>query len=350
MKKLTYDYVKNYIESQGYKLLSKEYVNNGTKLLVRCSQGHEYEVKFGNFKTGKRCPYCAGRYKTISDVKQYVSSFGYTCLSDVYHNARYDKLKIQCDKGHVYKVTWDNFKHGFRCPFCVGKSQLDIDYVRAYIESQNYTLLSETYVSAKNKLIVRCTRGHILETTWDIFSSGSRCYKCRDVVMNAEVLGIEVRKSVYSVHASLLEPIEETRETKEGYLQVRCSNCQKWFIPTKRAVSARYMAINNGGGSRFYCSTECKRSCSIYNRSKYPKGFNTKRPHQTEWANIVKARDNYTCQICGSKDNLVAHHIDPVVCEPIMSADIDNGVTLCSKCHKKVHNQTGCKLTELRNL
>lgn len=31
-KKLTYDYVKSYIESFNYQLLSKEYKNNSTKL------------------------------------------------------------------------------------------------------------------------------------------------------------------------------------------------------------------------------------------------------------------------------------------------------------------------------
>ena len=31
-KKLTYEEVREYVESNGYKLISKEYVNNGEKL------------------------------------------------------------------------------------------------------------------------------------------------------------------------------------------------------------------------------------------------------------------------------------------------------------------------------
>lgn len=65
---------------------------------------------------------------------------------------------------------------------------------------------------------------------------------------------------------------------------------------------------------------------------------------------MVKERDNYTCQICGSTEGLfIAHHIDPVVCNPIESADIDNGITLCEKCDKKVHKLPGCTYNNLKN-
>ena len=40
-KKLTYEYVKNYIESfEGYKLLSEEYKNAHIKLQLKCPEGH----------------------------------------------------------------------------------------------------------------------------------------------------------------------------------------------------------------------------------------------------------------------------------------------------------------------
>ena len=36
MKKHTYEFVKEYIASFGYKLLSKKYINSHTKLLIKC--------------------------------------------------------------------------------------------------------------------------------------------------------------------------------------------------------------------------------------------------------------------------------------------------------------------------
>ena len=34
--------------------------------------------------------------------------------------------------------------------------------------------------------------------------------------------------------------------------------------------------------------------------------------------------------------------------EPLLSADIDNCITLCYDCHKKVHQKDGCKYPQLK--
>lgn len=39
-KKLTFEFVKEQFEKEGYKLLSTEYENAHTKLKVRCNKGH----------------------------------------------------------------------------------------------------------------------------------------------------------------------------------------------------------------------------------------------------------------------------------------------------------------------
>jgi len=41
------------------KLISTEYKNNKTKLLVECENGHEYQIKWNSFQQGHRCPYCS---------------------------------------------------------------------------------------------------------------------------------------------------------------------------------------------------------------------------------------------------------------------------------------------------
>ena len=57
-KVLTYEEVKEYIENCGYKLLSKEYINNHTKLKLKCPKGHIFELRFNDFKNGQRCRQC----------------------------------------------------------------------------------------------------------------------------------------------------------------------------------------------------------------------------------------------------------------------------------------------------
>lgn len=57
-----------------------------------------------------------------------------------------------------------------------------------------------------------------------------------------------------------------------------------------------------------------------------------------EWRSAIFKRDNYTCQECGKPSNgdIQAHHIIPVNKEPDRILDIDNGITLCIKCHRLI--------------
>ena len=83
-KKLTYEFVKNYIESFNYKLLSKEYINSRTKLYIQCDKGHKYQSTHNNFWRKRRCPEC---YKfSYNKVKEYIDSFGYNHDIDVHNN------------------------------------------------------------------------------------------------------------------------------------------------------------------------------------------------------------------------------------------------------------------------
>jgi hypothetical protein len=73
-----------------------------------------------------------------------------------------------------------------------------------------------------------------------------------------------------------------------------------------------------------------------------------------QWRSDIFTRDNFTCQICGDKNggNLEAHHIkefskilserniktfdEALLCEELWN--LNNGITLCEKCHIKKHH------------
>lgn len=61
-----------------------------------------------------------------------------------------------------------------------------------------------------------------------------------------------------------------------------------------------------------------------------------------EWERGVKEKDKYTCRSCnriGGK--LVSHHLDGYHWCKKRRTDLDNGVTLCERCHENFHDEYG---------
>ena len=187
-KKKSYEEVKEYIESFGYKLISKEYVNNTKPLLLQCKHGHQFEISYNHFQQYKieRCPYCNGSRFTFDYVKQYIESFEYILLSSEYNNAN-EKIEIMCDKGHIYKTTFSQFKYqNQRCPYCSGNAKYTYEEVKEYIESFGYELISKEYINSKTHLIVKCSCGNEYAVTFTNFKRGRRCNECNKSKWNKE--------------------------------------------------------------------------------------------------------------------------------------------------------------------
>lgn len=55
-----------------------------------------------------------------------------------------------------------------------------------------------------------------------------------------------------------------------------------------------------------------------------------------KWRAEVLKRDG-RCLNCGSTEKLVAHHIKPFAEFPEYRFDVNNGITLCDSCHKRLH-------------
>ncbi len=60
------------------------------------------------------------------------------------------------------------------------------------------------------------------------------------------------------------------------------------------------------------------------------------------WRKSVLQRDGNKCVICKSTFPLIVHHVKHFSTHPELRLDVSNGVTLCNKCHKKVHAGTVC--------
>lgn len=112
------DYIENYIRSAGYEWLDGEYINGNSKLILLCPQGHEYTTSFSVFHNGFRCPHCNGNAKlTYEYIKNKIENEGFILLSDSYINSQ-TKLELCCDNGHEFEMNWNHFQQGERCPMC----------------------------------------------------------------------------------------------------------------------------------------------------------------------------------------------------------------------------------------
>jgi 5-methylcytosine-specific restriction endonuclease McrA len=113
----------------------------------------------------------------------------------------------------------------------------------------------------------------------------------------------------------------------------KCVNCGKEFT------------YKNSFG-KFYCSTECCYKHRVgKNAPAYKDGKSMERERArksvelSKWRKKVFKRDSYKCVLCDSDSFLNAHHIVPFSENKTLALCICNGITLCEKCHGKIHGK-----------
>ena len=149
------------------------------------------------------------------------------------------------------------------------------------------------------------------------------------------------------------KPIEE-RE-----IQVRCKNhnCPNskeqggWFTATKSQLYERIRCLEKNGtdNSYFYCCSECKIECPLYNLQSDPFKQIDTNYNQKEYRYFrthVLKRDKYKCQYCGEKAEHV-HHERPQKLEPFFILDPDLAWSVCVKCHYKYGHKDECSTGNL---
>jgi len=122
--------------------------------------------------------------------------------------------------------------------------------------------------------------------------------------------------------------------------EVVCLYCNKKFM-------AKDSELSRGGG--IYCSKKCA-SSDYKNHYSGEKASNWKGGKQrsrhngdykySDWRLNIYERDSFTCQECGQVGGkLNAHHRFKWSEFPSFRYEIWNGITLCTKCHKKEHSK-----------
>jgi len=168
--------------------------------------------------------------------------------------------------------------------------------------------------------------------------------------------------ALYDTYIDRLSYMEKCRRNKDDrkVLEVICTYCGIWFVPTPTQVYERARAAEgrNYGELRLYCSKQCKEECPIFHQISYEKGHKpeTSREVQSELRQMRFEIDNYTCLACNRTQEelkkldipLNCHHVEGIRWEPIESADLDKVITLCKPCHIKVHQKEGCGYNDMK--
>lgn len=172
-RSLNYEYVKKFVdENSECKLLSYEYFRSSYKLKFKCKCGEVFETTFDKFKgSNKRmCNKCSMKIKHKKQslgfdfVKKYIEKdCDYVLRSNEYVNT-HSKIEILHKKCNtVFKVSFNNFMFGQRCPRCsISKGE---DKILKFLEKNN--IINKTQYTFKD---LKGKRGGALKFDFAVFN------------------------------------------------------------------------------------------------------------------------------------------------------------------------------------
>jgi len=219
--------------------LSSNYVNGRTKLQWQCESNHIWWATPSDIKRGTWCPTCSrkriGNHSrgTIEEMKKIAKERGGECLSEIYQNNT-TLLKWRCENGHEWEAYPRDIKRGNWCKECrkIKKSKVNrkyyLDNMKKIAKERGGECLSLSFDNVKQKLLWRCSDGHIWETSHTSIIKGTWCPICSAKNAGEEKRKYDIRdmqKIAKSHGGKCLSNIFTNIQTK---LKWRCSEGHEW--------------------------------------------------------------------------------------------------------------------------
>lgn len=281
-----------------------------------------------------------GRKLTYLEVEKIFRDGGCELLSENYKNSS-TKLEYKCSCGNVSEILLYRFKKGCRCKKCGYKKvaqrcKHSYEYVNKYFRERSCILLSTKYVNAHTRLDYICSCGNRSKITFNSFQQGVRCDVCGlKKVLEVTRYSYDYVKKYFEDHGCVLNSKEY--ENKSSLLSYTCKCGEKSVI--------RFGCFKRGSRCR-RCGVEklTGENSVHWNFGLTEEEREIKRNYieYREWRTKVYRKNDYTCQKCGKRGgNLNAHHIKNYSTNKDLRLVLENGITLCKKCHNKFHKKYG---------
>lgn len=273
----------------------------------------------------------------------------------------------ESEQHFIYSVTVDP-KVKITCHKCNSIAQIIIDkFSENYLwdhwhKSNEQSPWDVSYGHSRLKINIQCTEKdyHVYPQTPQSFGRGIGCPYCNGKMVHSN-------DSVAALNPDILE-IWSDKNEKTPYEYTIQSNKKVW-LKCRAGKHDDYLQSLNAAFRYEYRCYECykdelsakKKGEGNYFWKGGINGENDTLRHRREykdWRTSVYERDDYTCQCCGVRGGrLNAHHINQFADYPELRYDVNNGITLCVKCHDSTesgsfhntygtHNTTSSQLRE----
>ncbi len=178
------------------KCLSENYINNITPIKMQCEKGHIWKTRPRNLFNGGWCRKCKLNNITIDDINNLAAEKKGKCLIENIKDLK-TRLLWQCEKEHQWRDTYSSVLNGAWCKKCnSGKKFHSIKEVQEIAAKNRGECLSDKYINNVKPLQMQCELGHIWYASPRSLFRGNWCPECRkgDITME-EVMNLATKRN-----------------------------------------------------------------------------------------------------------------------------------------------------------
>jgi hypothetical protein len=167
------------------------YVNNTTKVKIKCPYHGIFEQTPMKHLSGHHCIYCSriksntGKFIKKANLK-HNNKYSYSLVN--YVNSK-TKVEIECHEHGVFHQTPNSHLLGYGCSHCSGNYRMNADDFIIKCKDRygnKYDYTKTVYINAKTKVGIKChEHGYFFKIPYN-FLKGYECKRCSNVISLGE--------------------------------------------------------------------------------------------------------------------------------------------------------------------